>query len=48
MIKQPPSNLSTIHSESEDQIDIIALLSKFGRVENLLLKQLLSQLLLVF
>ena len=28
MIKQPPSNPSTIHSESEDQIDIIALLSK--------------------
>ena len=28
MIKQPPSNPNTINSESEDQIDIIALLSK--------------------
>ena len=36
------------HSEAEDQIDIIALISKVWAVENLLSNQLLLQLLLVF
>ena len=38
MTKQQPSNSSTTHSEAEDQIDIIALISKVWAGRKLVIK----------